>query len=77
MLTIESRMVSIILASGTISFEHMCLWCQVSNPHLITCHSNIGVHIIGVLDLDTSTLYERTILKNNDIIIIVTTCKII
>ena len=45
-------------------FEHviMCLlntslfWCPFLDPHLTTYHSNIGVHIIAMLDIATSTL---------------------
>ena len=57
MLTIESRMVSIFSAHCPISFEHVFLTSTL-DPHLTTYHSNIGVHIIVLLELGTSTLMQ-------------------
>ena len=34
------------------------MWCLILDPHLTTYHSNIGVHIIVVLELDMPTLYK-------------------
>ena len=46
----------------TFFFEHvvesnlLSFWCPFLNSHLTTCHSNIGVQIIAMFDLGTSTL---------------------
>ena len=51
MLTIAPRRVSRFWARSQISFWHLFL-----DLHLTTHHSNIGVQIIAMLDLGTSTL---------------------
>ena len=58
MLTTEPKMFSIFWARSPISFKHMMpFWCPSSKPHLIAFHSNIGVHIIVMLELCMFTLY--------------------
>ena len=56
MVTIERRIVSIFWARSSISFEHMSFWCPFLDPHLTTCHANIGVQIIAMSELVTSSL---------------------
>jgi hypothetical protein len=56
MLTMEFTMVSIFLAPSLISFQHLSFWCPFLDPHLTAHHSNIGVQIIVVFELGTSTL---------------------
>ena len=56
MLTFESRMGSIFWACNPISFKRISFLCQFLHPHLTTFHSNIGVQIIVVFNLGTSTL---------------------
>ena len=58
MLTIEPRTVSIIWARSSISSAHIFFLCPFLGQHPITHHSNIGVQIIAMLDLGTSTVRE-------------------
>ena len=39
----------------------MSLWCLLLDPHLTTYHSNIGVQIIDIVKLGTSTLDDSTL----------------
>ena len=39
-----------------ISFKQISFWCPFLDPHLTTHQSNIGVHMLEVLDLHPSTL---------------------
>ena len=59
MLTIELEHVSIFLTRSPISFDDIFLWCAFLGQRLITCHSNIVVQIIVVLDSCMSTLGVR------------------
>ena len=45
----------------------MSSWCMFLDPHLTTYHWNIGVKIMAMLELGTSTLCEiqEDILKEN------------
>ena len=43
-------LVSIFWGSTPIIFKHMSFWCPFFNPHLTTYHSNMGVHILAMLD---------------------------
>ena len=43
----------------SLSFEHMYFLCLFLDPHLSIYQSNIGVRIVTLLDLCTSTLWMR------------------
>ena len=59
MLSINIRMVSIFCACSEVSSKHMVfVLCPFLGPHLTTYHSNIGVHIIVVLEM--KNIYFRT-----------------
>ena len=49
-------MISRSWARSPISFKHVPFWCQFFDPHLTTNYSNIGIHIIVVMDLEMSYL---------------------
>ena len=57
MLTIEPRMSRMFWARNSISFKHKSFWCQL-DPHLTTYHSNRGVQINVVFNLDTSASHK-------------------
>jgi hypothetical protein len=57
MLIVEPRMMIIFWAcTSHTSVKHMLLWPMlVLYPNLTTCHSNIGVQVVFVFNLGTST----------------------
>lgn len=58
-------MVSIFCECSPISFKThgLFFWCLFSDPYLNTYHSNIGVWIIGGLELGTSTLARKSFVE--------------
>ena len=74
MLNFNTRMVSIFCSRSSISSKHVAfVLCPFLGPHLTTYHSNIGVHIIVVLELGTSTL-EFQVYVTNDVPCIEVVC---
>ena len=60
------RKLSIFWVRSPISSKHMSFWFPFFDPHLTTHHSNIGVQIIAMLELGTSTLVNclRSTIEN-------------
>ena len=56
-LTIEPQMVIIFWAHTLFSFRHVYSWYMFLEPHLTTCHSNIGGRLREGSKLVTSTLF--------------------
>ena len=48
--TMEPRMNKIFWAHNPISFKHISVWCPFWDLHLTTHHSNVGAHILEVLE---------------------------
>jgi hypothetical protein len=53
-------------ARTLISYKHMCFWCQFLDAHLATYPSKIGVQVIVVFDLGTSTLMTSGQISEED-----------
>lgn len=60
MFTIEPRIVSILKARNPLSFKHMFAWYPFLDPHITIPHSNIGAHLMWMVELDPRTLERGT-----------------